>query len=197
MPGAGQDNAAVVRAWEWLVEIRIVAGRRATNRPGAAEYLGRSLQTIHLWASPSRRAATGWPAPVGTIGRQHWYALSDLDEFRKAYIAAVEAAGRARVHQLEVDGDPDELVTATEFRRMIQVGDRTWAKWVWQSQPAWERGEDGYLPRPDDEQPARRGVVRRWRLARAVAWINARPGKVPSPGRPARERTNPAHNRAR
>lgn len=170
------------------MEIRIVDGRRATNRPGAAEYLGRSLQTVNLWASPARKAATGWPEPVGpTVDRQHWYALSDLDRFREEYIEVVEAAGRARVHQVELDGDPEELITAKQFRALIKVGHRTWSRWVWESQPAWDRGEDGYLPRPDDEKPARHGTVRKWRRRRAVGWVNGRRGKVPSPGRPPRD----------
>jgi hypothetical protein len=171
------------------VEIRVVDGERATNRPGAAEYLGRSLQTVNLWASPGRRAATGWPDPVGTLDRQQWYALGDLDRFRASYIEVVEAAGQARVHEVTLDGDPEELITAKQFRSLIRVGHRTWSRWVWESQPAWKRGADGYLPRPDDEQPARHGTIRKWRRRRVVAWINARPGKAPSPGRPPRNDT--------
>lgn len=172
------------------MEIRIVDGKRATNRPGAAEYLGRSLQTVNLWASPARRAATGWPEPVGPrVDRQQWYALSDLDRFRREYVEVVEAAGQARVHEVALDGDPEELITAKEFRALIRVGHRTFSRWVWESQPAWDREEDGYLPRPDDEQPAPHGIIRKWRRRRAVMWINSRPGRVPGPGRPPRDDT--------
>jgi hypothetical protein len=49
---------------------------------------------------------------------------------------------------------------------------------------AWKRGEDGYLPKPDDEEPARRGVIHKWKRHRVESWINSWEGKVPSPGRP-------------
>jgi len=162
----------------------VIGGRRCTNRRGAAEYLGRSLQTINLVASPKRRPETGWPAAVGVVEGQEWYALADLDAFRVSYIQAKEQAGRARVHQVALDGDPDELLTATAFRALIAVEHNVWSKYVAASRPAWERGEDGYLPRPDAEEPARHGVLRSWTRHRIQDWINNRPGSAPSPGRP-------------
>jgi hypothetical protein len=169
------------------VEIRTFAGRRATNRPGAAEYLGRSRKTIDEVAR--KRATTGWPEPLDRVGREEWYALDDLDRFRESYVLAKEDAHRARVHQVTLAGDPDEMVTAKQFRELIGASHGTWSRYVHDSKPAWERGEDGYLPRPDDAQPSSHGVIRLWTRRRAAAWINSRPGKVPSPGRPARGTT--------
>jgi len=166
------------------VDERVIAGRRCTNRRGAAEYLQRSLQMINLVASPKRRSGTGWPAAAGTVDGQEWYALEDLDAFRVSYIQAKEHAGRARVHQVALAGDPAELLTATQFRALIAVEHNVWSKYVAASRPAWERGEDGYLSRPDAEEPARHGVLRSWRRHRVQEWINNRRGSAPSPGRP-------------
>lgn len=176
------------------MEIRILAGRRATNRAGAAEYLGRSRKTIDEVAR--QRAATGWPEPVGRVERaggarwEEWYALDDLDRFREAYIVRVEQDNRARVHQIVLPGDPDELITAKEFRALIGAGHGAWSRYVHDSKPAWRRGEDGYLPRPDAQEPASHGVIRKWKRHRAEAWINSRPGKVPSPGRRPRRQSD-------
>jgi hypothetical protein len=168
------------------VQIREFDGVPATNRVGAAEYLGRSLQTINQVAAPKNRARTGWPAPVGRADRQQWYALPDLDAFRVSYVQTAEDTHRARVHDARLTGRPDELVTAVEFRKLIDAPYGTWARYVHDSKPAWQRGEDGYLPRPDATEPARRGEIRKWRRRRVQDWINSRPGKVPSPGRPPR-----------
>src|SRR5262249_8081097 len=142
---------------------RVVGGRRCTNRPGAAEYLGRSLQTINLVASPKRRAATGWPAYVDIEDGQEWYALDDLDEFRTSYLDANRRARSARVHEITIDGDPDELINAKDVRALIGVAHNVWSKYVEKSLPAWRQDRDGYLPKPDREEPARRGVIRWWK----------------------------------
>lgn len=169
------------------MEERTVNGRRCTNRPGAAEYLGRSLQTINLVASPARRGSTGWPGYVGVEDGQEWYALDDLDAFRSAYLEAKQRQRHARVHQVDLDGDPDELLTAKDFYTLICVDARTWSKYVEKSVPDWLAGRDGYLPRPDREEPARRGVLRSWKRHRVAAWINNRQGSASGPGRPKRQ----------
>lgn len=174
------------------VEIRTINRRRATNRAGAAEYLNRSLQTINLLASPKRRAATGWPDPIAVSDRQSWYALADLDRFRVRYIQPTERSQRAKVHTLRLDGDPDELITAAQFRQLIGATRGTWSRYVYDSRPAWEQGRDEYLPRPDREEPIATGTRRQWRKQRVVEWINARPGKAPSPGRPPARRRETA-----
>jgi len=168
------------------MEERLVKGRRCTNRPGAAEYLGRSLQTVNLLASPKRRESAGWPACVDTIDGQEWYALEDLDAFRDAYWKAKQRDRQARVHQISLDGDPDELISAKDFYTLIDVNARTWSKYVEKSLTAWLAGRDGYLPKPDKEEPARRGVIRYWKRHRAAAWINGRSGSASSTGRPRR-----------
>lgn len=168
------------------MEERLVKGRRCTNRPGAAEYLGRSLQTVNLLASPKRREAVGWPNSVGTADGQAWYALDDLDAFREAYWKAKQRDRRARVHAIALDGDPDDLISAKDFYTLINVDARTWSKYVEKSIPAWLERRDGYLPKPDKEEPARRGVVRYWKRHRAEAWINSRTGSASSTGRPRR-----------
>jgi hypothetical protein len=165
---------------------RVVKGRRCTNRPGAAEYLGRSLQTINLVASPKRRASTGWPAYVDVEDGQEWYAFDDLDAFRVSYLEATKRARQAKVNQITLDGDPDELIPAKDFRAIIDVGHGVWSKYVEKSIPAWQEGRDGYLPKPDHEEPGRHGVIRSWKRHRVQTWINNRSGSASSPGRPAK-----------
>ena len=57
------------------------------------------------------------------------------------------------------------------------------------SAPDWQQGRDGLLPKPDAEEPARRGVTRYWKRHRVEAWINSRRGSASSPGRPKRDAT--------
>ena len=170
------------------MEERVVQGRRCTNRAGAAEYLGRSLQTINLVASPKRRASTGWPAYVDVEDGYEWYALDDLDTFRASYLEAKKAARQAKVHQVTLDGNPDELIPAKDFRAIIGVGHGVWSKYVEKSIPDWQEGRDGYLPKPDHEEPGRRGVIRSWQRHRVQTWVNNRVGSASSPGRPAKGR---------
>jgi hypothetical protein len=169
----------------------MIDGRRCTNRRGAAEYLGRSLQTINLVASPKRRPTTGWPGRVAVRDGQEWYDLADLDVFRVFYLEAKHNARLARVHRITLDGDPDELITATGFRELIGVRSNGWSKYVQKSLPAWREGRDGMLPVPDREEPGRGGVVRSWKRHRVETWINNRPGSASSPGRPKRGTLTP------
>jgi hypothetical protein len=171
------------------VQIRNIDGRQATDGDGAAELLGRSRQTITLLASTKKRVKVGWPSWVRRVDGRDWYAIEDLEHFRDTYLPRVAQASQAKVHHVALDGDPEELITAVEFRELIKAEYGTWAKYVDQSKPAWQRGEDGYLPRPDEEEPYRRGVTRKWKRHRVQTWINARTGKHLSPGRPEAGRT--------
>lgn len=170
------------------MEIRDIAGRRATDRDGAAEVLGRSPQTVSLLSSPKQRAqGSGFPAPIATIDGKKWYAVDELHAFGKAYLRRVADASAARVHDIRLDGDPEEEISAVEFRTLIDANHGTWSKYVDMSKRAWGRGEDGYLPKPDREEPAaRRGVSRYWKRHRVQQWINNRPGRGAGAGAPVR-----------
>ncbi|MBX7268958.1 hypothetical protein KIF24_24945 [Micromonospora sp. Llam7] len=169
------------------MELRVIHGRLCTNRRGAAEYLDRSLPTINLVASPKQRPTTGWPEPVDVVAGQEWNALDDLDAFNIAYFQAKRKARQARVHQVTLEGDPDELITAKEFRTIIRVGAGAWSKYVEKSLPAWREERDGYLIRPDLEEPGRRGIIRSWKRHRVESWINGRTGSASSTGRPKQD----------
>ncbi|MFK3984504.1 hypothetical protein ACI2K4_29535 [Micromonospora sp. NPDC050397] len=170
-----------------IVELRVVKGRLCTNRRGAAEYLDRSLETINRVASPKQRAATGWRESVDIADGQEWHALDDLDAFNISYFKPKQDARRARVHTVTLEGDPDELIPAKDFRTTIRVTAGTWSKYVEKSTPAWLEGRDGYLPKPDEEEPGRRGVIRSWKRHRVETWINKRTGSASSPGRPKQD----------
>ncbi|MBQ1052484.1 hypothetical protein KBX50_29045 [Micromonospora sp. C51] len=167
------------------MEIRDIGGQPHTDIAGAAQLTGRSEQTVRLKTSPKQRAqGSGWPA--ATIqDRKAWFPLDALQTVRDVVLPRIVEASRARVHHVDLDGDPDELLSASEFRSLLDISQGGWDKYVGLSKVAWDRGEDGYLPRPDDEQPApAQGVVRYWRRQRIQDWINARTGKVLDP-RPA------------
>lgn len=171
----------------------MVDGQRATDRRGVAEYLGRSLPAVKWWVA--NRATTGFPQPVEVeqAGRgvrvrgegnqprgREWYALADLDRFRETYLAAVVAAGKARVHSITLEGDPDELVDGEQFAELLQVEYSTFRSWVRDSKQAWAAGRDGYLPAPDETEPYRsRGVRRFWRRATIQRFIDGRRGVRP------------------
>ena len=171
---------------------RVVNGRRCTNRAGAAEYLRRSLQTINLVASPKRRPETGWPHYVDKQDGQEWYAFDDLDAFRASYLDVKQAARRARVHHVSLDGDPDELMSAKDFYTLLGVDARTFSSYVDKSKPDWQQDRDGYLPKPDKQERGRGGIQRWWKRHRVQTWINTRTGSASSPGRPPRDTTSEA-----
>jgi hypothetical protein len=144
------------------VEIRTISGREATDRAGAAERLGLSLSTVRMLSAPARRAETGFPAPLPerAAGRD-WFALNDLDAYRDA---------RAEPPGTPPPGDPAELIDLAEFAALRGVTTNTMTSYVWRSLNDWDAGRDGYLPYPDDIEPARHGNVYRWRRGRAAAW---------------------------
>ena len=161
-----------------------------TDRAGAAEFTGRSERTITIQTSPARRAAgSGWPAPIAGPDGILLYPLDEL----AATIEGFAETARARVHTITLDGDPDELIPAVEFRQLIDAKAGPWSKYVDMSKAAWERGEDGYLPLPDLVEPApKRGVIRSWKRHRVENWINSRPGRGAGAGPPVRtEETGP------
>jgi hypothetical protein len=174
------------------MRVRSINGRRATDRPGAAEYLGRSIDRIKQLAAG--RPHTGFPEPVEveTTGRgvrtrggdgrprgREWYALTDLDAYRRAH------GSRARVHSVTLDGDPDTLLTGPQFAALLDVKPATFRSWVRDSQKAWNAGRDGYLPIPDESEQISQGRTRRrWRLATAQRFIDRRSRPAPAAGLP-------------
>ena len=155
------------------VEIRIINGKRCTNLHGAAEYLNRSLVAVRGYASPKNRAETHWPEPEGDKqDRQYWYPIDGLDTFAAEYLKPKEQAGRPRAGQVEYAPDPEALIDDTGFRALIDVERGTWARYVHDSQPSWDQGKDGYLPKPDHVEPVKGGTRRYWKQHRAADWHN-------------------------
>ena len=172
------------------MDIRHIDGREATNRRGAAEYLKRSPSTLAIWTAD--RETTGFPTPIAvdTAGREagrEWYALDELERFRDDYMASIQTRARARVHHIELAGDPDALIDPTQFAKLLGITYDAFQRYVHMSEPAWAEDRDGYLPRPrpEDCSPARNGVHRQWRMSAAVNWINQRKGRSAGAGRKA------------
>lgn len=172
---------------EQYVEIRTINGTQATNREGAAQYLNRSLISINTFASPKKRAQTGWPEPIARQARHHWYALADLDSFRDTYLAPKEESGRPRVRRIPYAPDPTTMITDAQFRALIQVAQGTWNRYVADSKTDWQLGRDGYLPRPDHTESVQGGERRSWLQHRVAAWINNRPGTYPKSDTPTNQ----------
>ncbi|HEX6681638.1 MAG TPA: hypothetical protein VF062_02540 [Candidatus Limnocylindrales bacterium] len=182
------------------MKIRIIDGRAATDRDGASEHLHRSTQTIKLLAS--RRTETGFPMPVDveTEGRgvrirdgqahgREWYALDDLDQFKNTYIAQVEQASGARVQHIDLEGDPGDLLGVADFATYARVKPATVQGWVRDSKGNWNAARPAYLPKPDDEQPGRGGIIRKWKRSTIAYFLNNRAGVASSGRTPGRAAT--------
>jgi len=149
---------------EDTVDTWVVGGREATNRAGAAEYLGLAPNTVTVYSSPAGRRTHGWPEPLAErVNGQEVFALADLDAFA--------ASRTSQTPTQRIEGEPDELIGVDEFASLRQVQPHTFKRYVEDSLNAWQRGEDGYLPQPDQIEPARHGSTYRWRRATATAWI--------------------------
>jgi hypothetical protein len=133
--------------------------------------------TVNGWYR--NRAATGHPEKAGRIGRtDYWYE----DEWT-AWHQAYQRAKLASLTQVDRDGDPDDLVDATEAARMLHYSGRDVIH---------ANRRLGYFPEPDDYGTTARG--RRAPLwKRSTVWDAAdrRPGvgggHLPgTPGAPAK-----------
>jgi hypothetical protein len=139
MPSPGHHSAQNTRQ-DTPVEIKVIDGRQATDRFGAAERIGRSAQTVKLLMS--NRAESGFPAPLPGTGRytehkRDFFALDDLDAFKAAYEAELAERTMPRSHGVQLDGDPDELLDTKAFAEAIDVNWPTVKRYVRDSVPAW------------------------------------------------------------
>ncbi|GAA4256504.1 hypothetical protein [Dactylosporangium darangshiense] len=175
------------------MEIRIIDGRRATDRAGAAELGDVSIKTINLRASPKHRDRYGFPAPLTTEGRREWYPIDGDDgleaHFRDRQQQRAEAAAAATTTPHGApdwlyDGDPDDRLPATDFYRAANLTRGAWNRYVQDSKRDWAAGRDGYLPKPVDEEPApvkgKIYIFRRWDV---IDFLNNRSGKGAGAGR--------------
>lgn len=150
------------------VQTKTFDGRQATNREGAAAYLGMPIGTVRVYSSPAQRSHTGWPAPIRVKGdpdseRQDWFAVGDLDTYRSR---RTPSAGTAAPPV----SDPGRLLDLAQFAALRGVTRQSMYRYLELSTPAWQAGHDGLLPRPDQSRPARHGTSHRWRTDRATAW---------------------------
>lgn len=166
------------------MKITTVDGQPATDRAGAAAYLGIPLNTVKVHAERGKRPTSGFPDPVGHDDRGvEVFALADLDAYRAARTPAPRPA---LTHQV-LTGEPDELLDNTAFATILGVDPaNVFHRYVDLSRAAWQRGEDGYLPLPDDNTPARNGTTYWWRRHRIATWLatprtgGRRPGPAPT-----------------
>lgn len=172
------------------METRTVNGRVVTDRRGASEVTGLAYQTIRLYASPTNRAGVGFPEPLtDNLEGREWYPLDELHAYAQRLAQKNAPAGAPAWLR---DGDPDDLLPATEFRRAADIGQGTWKRYVQDSRAAWTEGTDGYLPLPDDEEDYRgTGTRYFWKRHRIAHWLDNRPGQTAA-GRVGRKPGPPA-----
>jgi hypothetical protein len=102
----------------------------------------------HTGSTPPRPggAPTAGPNPspnVSTARRS--FTLADLDAFAASRTSQTPAQ--------PIEGEPDELIGVDEFAALRQVKPHTFKRYVEDSLNAWQGGEDGYLPQPDQIEP--------------------------------------------
>ncbi|KAB1138705.1 hypothetical protein F6X68_25750 [Micromonospora sp. AMSO12t] len=167
------------------MEIRNIGGQPHTDIAGAAEFTRRSEATVRLKTSPKQREqGSGWPAPVKQ-DKKSWFPIDELNRVRDILLPQIGESTRARVHHVDLDGDPEELISASEFRRLLDISQGAWARYVDLSRAAWRGQKDGYLPFFDDEKPAPvQGKIRYWKRRRVQEWINNRATSLRDPGQP-------------
>lgn len=159
-PGRRSDQPAGT-----AVEIRTVSGQDATDRAGAAERLGLSLNTVRVFSSPGQRAVRGFPAPLPErVDGRDWFALADLDAYQ------ADRSGSATAPPPAGELGDGQLINVAEFAELRRVEPGTMNGYVQLSLNDWDEHRDGYLPYPDEIEPARNGNVYRWKRGRAAAW---------------------------
>ncbi|MEU1811723.1 hypothetical protein [Micromonospora aurantiaca (nom. illeg.)] len=170
------------------VQTWTVDGVTVTNRAGAAERTGLSVNTVTEYASPYGRARYGWPDPLPErVDGEEVYALADLD----AFTAERGRPGRQPLAQVEkeptggefgVDAESnvsqDALIGVGAFARLLGLQSDTVKGYAQDSRDAWDRGEDGYLLRPDEIRVGPQRTTYRWRQSRASAYAAARPRRT-------------------
>ena len=127
------------------------------------------------------RARTGHPEKAGRIGRtDYWYE----DEWTSWYQSHLRAR-TGSLTQVDRQGDPDDLVDATEAARMMGYANR---------HVIHANRRLGYFPEPDAHGPAPRGrPAPLWKRSTVWAAADRRPGqggggghKPGTPGAPAK-----------
>ncbi|MET7397332.1 hypothetical protein ABZS66_27990 [Dactylosporangium sp. NPDC005572] len=131
------------------MQTQTIRGHECTDRPGVAELLGRSQQTVDNLAA--HRAATGFPEPwhTETSGRgvrtmpdgrktgREWYRIDDIATFKPEYLAKVADIGQARSHGAPLDVDPDDLLDPAAFAQLLRITRGTFSRYVDNSKPTW------------------------------------------------------------
>jgi len=143
---------------------RIINGRTAVDRAGAAELTGSAVPTIDYWYRT--RDKCGFPERVPGAGTGAWWYAEDLQRFTAEH----QAAKKATLTTVDRSGDPDELVDAPAVARILGYTDPRGLRnsSVWQ--PLLDHVADVELL-PSGTQR------RRWMRRTVWAIADARPGK--------------------
>jgi DNA-binding NarL/FixJ family response regulator len=147
------------------MQIREIDGVEHTNRAGAAEILHRSRGSVDKLAG-----APGFPRGR-RIGRSDWYPVPALHAYGR------QLDGHRQLPPVP-DGDPDELLNSDAAAKALAITRATLDRYVADSVAPWARSEHGVLCAPDQSEPGRNGISRRWKrstLARCQS--EHRPGR--------------------
>jgi predicted DNA-binding transcriptional regulator AlpA len=150
--------------------LREVEGRILAHRGALEELTGLTKKSINRLAGQP-----DFPKPVVARGpeRRAWYdpeALVDVALAHEPQQVGVDAEAAA--------GPGHELLGPRQVAELMQLKNvDSVYKYVEQSIPAWNRGEHGYLPIPDEETPrGEKLVARRWKRSTIIAHQKRRPG---------------------
>ncbi|MDG4764481.1 hypothetical protein O7632_10245 [Solwaraspora sp. WMMD406] len=137
---------------------RVIDGRTALDRAGAAAHTGAAYSTVNHWHR--HRARFGFPEGFRSDGRQ-WFWLDDIETFHEAH----QAAKRAELTKVDRRGHPNDLVGSGAAARILGYG-------------SYRNLPDTLLERPDRTEMLPDGRQRRLWYRRTVwAVADARTGR--------------------
>jgi hypothetical protein len=123
---------------------------------------GVPASTASVWYRD--RARTGHPEKAGRIARTDYWFADEWTTWHQAY----QRAQIDSLTQVDREGDPDDLVNATEAARMLRYASRDVIH---------ANRRLGYFPEPDAYAPARRGRdTPLWKRSTVWAMADGRPG---------------------
>ncbi|WP_344547404.1 hypothetical protein [Actinomadura fulvescens] len=137
----------------------LINGQSALNRKELAERAGVSYPTVGYWFANADRL--GFPAQHRR-GRSTYVVEEEfmqwLEEWRQR-----DDWRRKREEPKDLSGSPNELIGPQGVADIFGVHVATINGYVRKSIPAWERGEKGLLPPPDEVEVTGKVIHRRWR----------------------------------
>lgn len=147
--------------------LREINGRVMGNRHALAHLIDRSVSSV---TNTLARHDSQFPQPAYVDGRKHWYDLAYLKAYAEIVIARRQAERRPATEpggaapDADDDADLDELLGVEPAAVELGIDPDVLLRYATESQEAWDRGEPGLLPVPDQTDRDEAEAVRhRWK----------------------------------